>query len=165
VKVYASSPREAILRGYLEAFGMGSPLRTGPDRLEADELLIAAMGRAQTFKPKPSLIYLWSPAPETGTRVGLVRAATRSRARRPQILWATLPVYAGMAPGSDYSALVGRTLERRARLAARGAERALHRLGVHVEKFSPDAPSGAAAAQSSSEAPEPVATIDEGHPT
>jgi hypothetical protein len=68
----------------------------------------------------------------------LVQAATRRRSRRSELLWAAVPLYAGIPADSGYSGLVGRTLERRARIAARSAERVLHRLGVRVEKFSPD---------------------------
>jgi uncharacterized protein (DUF58 family) len=133
-EVFANSGRERALRSYLEAFGLSSPARTGPDRLEVDELLVQALSRARRERPEPTLIYLWSPPPELGSRTSLIEAVTRRRGRHAKVLWACLPVHAGIDQPAGDSGVAGRTLIRRARLAAILGERALRRLGVQVER-------------------------------
>jgi uncharacterized protein (DUF58 family) len=137
-EVFANTPRERSLRTYLEAFGLGSPTRTGPDRLEVDELLVQALTRARRERPEPTLIYLWSPPPELGSRTRLVEAVARRRGRHAQVLWACLPVHAGVDAPAGPGGVAGRTLTRRARLAAIQGERALRRLGVQIERVSAD---------------------------
>jgi uncharacterized protein (DUF58 family) len=138
VEVFASSPRERALRNYLEAFGLGSSIRTGPDRLEVDELLVQSLTRARRERPEPTLIYLWSPPPELGSRARLVEAVARRRGRHAQVLWACLPVQSGIDQPAGEAGVAGRTLTRRARLAAIQGERALRRLGVQVERVAAD---------------------------
>jgi uncharacterized protein (DUF58 family) len=135
VEAYAKNPRERVLRAYLEAFGLGSPERIGPDRDEVDELLVQAFERLQAVRPRPSLIYLWSPLSEPGTRTRLVDTVMRARTRRTEVVWAAVPIALGMEPGDDYAALVQRTLSRRAELALGRAERSLRERRVRVEHF------------------------------
>jgi uncharacterized protein (DUF58 family) len=139
VDVFANSPRERALRTYLESFGLGSPARTGPDRLEVDEQLVQALARARRERPEPTLIYLWSPPPEQGSRSRLVEAVARRRGRHAHVLWACLPVHAGVEKPTGDAGVAGRTLSRRARLAAIQGERALRRLGVQVERVGAEA--------------------------
>jgi uncharacterized protein (DUF58 family) len=134
--VFAPEARERSLRGYLEAFGLGSPPRTGPDRLEVDELLAQSIARAKKERPEPTLLVLWSPAPEPGTRSRLVEAVLRRRARQADFVWTSVPPYAGVDEPEGLAGVAARTLVRRARLAAQQGERALQQQGVHVERLS-----------------------------
>jgi uncharacterized protein (DUF58 family) len=135
VEVYAKTPRESALRTYLEAFGLGSPERIGPDRDEVDALLVQAFERLHATRPRPSLIYLWSPLAEPGTRTRLVDSVMRARSRRTEVVWAAVPLALGMEAGDEYTALVQRTLSRRAELALGRAERALRERRIRVEHF------------------------------
>lgn len=140
-EVYAKSPRERVLRSYLEAFGLGSSYRLGPDRPEVDELLIQALSRLRASRPRVSLIYLWSPLAMPPSRTRLVEAAARTRSRRTELVWASVPETSGLPREDDYAALVARTLSRRAELARAQAERALRELRVRVEHFTRSPPS------------------------
>jgi uncharacterized protein (DUF58 family) len=133
--LYAKTPRERALRTYLEAFGLGSPHRIGPDRAEVDELLVQSLSRLRAARPRPSLVYLWSPLAEPGKRTGLTEAVARGHSRRTQIVWACVPERTGLAASGEYAELVARTLSRRAELAEQRAERALRELRLRVEHF------------------------------
>jgi len=133
--VFAPTQREAMLRRYLEAFGIGSPLRHTSDRAEVDELLVQSLSRLRGARPRPSLVYLWTPWAEPGTRAGLVEAAARLRSRRTELLWVRVPVTSGLVGADPYSTLVAHTLARRADLSAARAERALVRLGIRLERL------------------------------
>ncbi|MFZ5894271.1 MAG: DUF58 domain-containing protein [Myxococcota bacterium] len=134
--VSATSSRELALRSYLAAFGIGSPLRPGPERAETDELIGQALSRLRSERPQPSLVYLWSPAPEPGTRQRLVELAARRRSRHSTLIWAAVPTHAGIELSNDAAGAGPRVLLRRARLSAQQGERALRRLGIHVERLS-----------------------------
>jgi uncharacterized protein (DUF58 family) len=141
-EVHAGSKRERALRRYLAAFGLGSPPRLEPDRPRTDTEISRALLKLDERGSRPSLIYLWSPSPDPVTRPHLERLLGRFR-RRPELRWVALKDAAGLPPSKDpVSALVNRTLEKRARLAALRGERALSRLGIksdRVRKRSRDA--------------------------
>ena len=135
LEAFAKNPRERLLRTYLEAFGLGSPHRIGPDRGEVDEQLVLALDRLRKARPRPSLVYLWSPVFEPGSRTRLVEAVVRTRSRRTELVWATMPLATGLDPSDAYAALVARTLSRRAELSRQRAERALREQRIRVEHF------------------------------
>jgi uncharacterized protein (DUF58 family) len=138
VAVFASSPRERALRAYLEGFGLGSPPRTGPERPEVDDLLVRALQKTRSQRPVPSLIYLWSPTPEPGTRLPLTEAGRRRKSRLAHLLWVAVPAHAGVERTSGALGIGPRTLVRRAQLAAQLGERNLRQLGVDVERLPPE---------------------------
>ncbi len=100
LEAFAEAPRERLLRTYLEAFGLGSPPRIGPDRGEVDEQLVLALDRLRNSRPRPSLVYLWSPVLEPGSRTRLVEAVVRTRSRRTELVWATMPLATGLDPSN-----------------------------------------------------------------
>ena len=61
---WAATPREQSLRRYLACYGISSPPRLEHDRARATSLLVQALDRAVTEKPRPSLVYVWSTAPD-----------------------------------------------------------------------------------------------------
>lgn len=131
-EVFAPNRRERALRRYLEAFGMGSPLRLGPDRPEVDELLAQALERIRSERPRPSLVLLWTPAPELGTRSRVVDAVRRLRSRRTELIWASVPTHTGLDRSTPQAEIVAQALTRRAEASAALGEAALRRLGIRV---------------------------------
>src|SRR5258706_8779269 len=61
---WAKTPRERSLRRYLASYGISSPPRIEHDKTRAAGLLVQALDRAATEKPRPSLVYVWSHAPD-----------------------------------------------------------------------------------------------------
>jgi len=135
LEIFAKTPRERSLRAYLEAFGLGSPHRIGPDRPEVDEQLVLALDRVRRSRPRASRVYRWSPVFEPGSRSRRVEAVVRTRSRRTELVWANVPLSAGLDPSDAYAALVARTLSRRAELSRQRAERALREQRIRVEHF------------------------------
>jgi uncharacterized protein (DUF58 family) len=142
--VFATNRRERSLRCYLEAFGIGSPLRVGPDRPEVDELLVSALGRLRAERPRPSVVVLWTPVPELGTRQRLLDAARKLRSRRTEVIWAGVPLNAGLDTSNPAAQVVADVLARRAELAAAAGEAALRRFGIRVQRVGADVPVSAA---------------------
>jgi hypothetical protein len=82
---------------------------------------------------RPSLVYLWSPAPDPLSRPNLERLLRHLR-RRPELRWIATDMTAGLpADPSPIAAVVRDALDQRARVALRRGERALRHLGVRVE--------------------------------
>ena len=74
---YAPSPRERVLRRYLEAFGIYSPPRLEPERPKTDGQLAAAQKRLCLERPRPSVVYIWSPPADPSTRPEIKQALLR----------------------------------------------------------------------------------------
>jgi uncharacterized protein (DUF58 family) len=131
VPVPAATRRERALRGYLAAFGLGSPARMEPERPRTDAELSRLLARLGREKRHPSLVYLWSPAPDPETRPQLERALMTLPRRRFELRWMSVPLDAGIAPGERaVEKVVAATVSLRARAAVRRGEHALRRLGV-----------------------------------
>ncbi|MCU0692251.1 MAG: DUF58 domain-containing protein, partial [Polyangiaceae bacterium] len=60
----APTARERILRKYLACFGIESPARSDPERLRTDEAISRMLDRLSQRRPRPSLVHVWSLAPE-----------------------------------------------------------------------------------------------------
>jgi len=134
VNVPAATRRERTLRGYLAAFGLGSPPRLEPDRPRTDAELSRLLVRLGREKRHPSLIYLWSPAPDPETRPQIERALSTLPRRRFELRWMSIPLDAGIASGErPVERVVAATVSLRARAAIRRGELALRRLGVRQE--------------------------------
>ncbi|MCB9588742.1 MAG: DUF58 domain-containing protein [Polyangiaceae bacterium] len=127
-----NSKRERTLRQYLVAFGMGSPPRQEPERNATDRTLGQALARITREKPRPSMIAIWSPAPDMEVRPDVERALSQLPRRRCQVLWVPMTFEAGL-PRTDWVAeAVAEALSMRERAAASRGERGLRRLGVRV---------------------------------
>jgi hypothetical protein len=134
VNVPAATRRERTLRGYLAAFGLGSPPRLEPDRPRTDAELARLLVRLAREKRHPSLIYLWSPAPDPETRPQIERALSVLPRRRFELRWMSVPLDAGIASGErPVERVVAATVSLRARAAIRRGELALRRLGVRQD--------------------------------
>ncbi len=138
--VFGVDIADKALRGYLSAFGIPSPPRLEPDRPRTDELLAELLAELPRQKPHPSLIYVWSPAPDPAKR-GVVTDALRKHARRRvEIRWVRPELEEALAEGSGpVAAAVSAAVATRARVGEAVGEQALRRLGVTVERVRPRA--------------------------
>jgi len=129
--VPAATRRERNLRGYLAAFGLGSPPRIEPDRPRTDVELGRLLVRLGREKRRPSLVYLWSPTPDPETRPALERVLLTLPRRRFVLSWMSMPLDAGIAVEEQgVPRVVAETVSLRAQAAVRRGELALRRLGV-----------------------------------
>ncbi|MCA9642747.1 MAG: hypothetical protein KC492_18750 [Myxococcales bacterium] len=111
---------------------MGSPPRQEPERNATDRTLGQALARITREKPRPSMIAIWSPAPDMEVRPDVERALSQLPRRRCQVLWVPMTFEAGL-PRTDWVAeAVAEALSMRERAAASRGERGLRRLGVRV---------------------------------
>jgi hypothetical protein len=126
------------LRRYLAAFGISSPARVDPERLRVDVEIIRLMERLRHQRVRPSLIYMWSDAPDETTRPALSR--TLSERKRRGLTWKWLLLRPSLGNLSDESAkaqAVRDAFAIRQKLAHERGERALHRLGIRLERLNP----------------------------
>src|SRR4051812_36263228 len=86
-EVLSGSRRERSLRRYLLAFGLSCPARLEPDRPRTDQELARVLSELSRGKPRASLIYVWSPAPDPATRSGLEQALAKQPKRRHELRW------------------------------------------------------------------------------
>jgi uncharacterized protein (DUF58 family) len=138
--VVGADPADKALRGYLSAFGIPSPPRLEPDRPRTDETLAELLSELPRQKPHPSLIYVWSPAPDPDKRGVVYEALKKHARRRVEIRWVRPELEQGVprGPGTVAQA-VGSAIAIRARVGESVGEHALRRLGVTVERVRPRA--------------------------
>src|SRR6478735_2110488 len=132
-EVLSASRRERSLRRYLLAFGLSCPARLEPDRPRTDLELIRVLSEISRAKPRPSLIYVWSPTPDPTNRGTLERALSHHARRRHELRWVPMRLDLDLeraAPGS--SAPVLTALIAQARAAHERGLAALARLGIKV---------------------------------
>jgi uncharacterized protein (DUF58 family) len=131
---WAPTPREQSLRRYLACSGISSPPRLGSDRARAMALLIEALERALTDKPRPSLVYVWSPPPEG--QVPVLAASVRKLLRRGiGVRWIPAPIDRGVEPGpAEMERIAAEAVVTRARVARERGERLLLAMGVRLAR-------------------------------
>lgn len=137
---FAPSRRERILRRYLDAFGIRLPARMQTDRPETDFQLASVLKELTRKKPRASIVYVWSPPPESGQRESVLGALARI-GRRFEVRWVSTAIEAGVTtPDGSAGVAVADAVAARARAARERGERALRQLGVRVERFGRRAP-------------------------
>lgn len=132
-RVTASSPREASLRSYLAAFGIGGPPRLESRSAKADVLLGDTVLAVAKGRPHASLVYVVSPMPDEDRWQALAQRLRQVPRRRTRLRW----LHPSELPGLDApSSVVGRVARTAARLRAdsdrHAAERRLRRLGIRA---------------------------------
>lgn len=138
LKIHSTDPLDASLRGYLSAFGIPSPPRLEPDRPRTDETLGNFLVELFLERPRPSLVYVWSPAPDPLRRPAVLESLAKHSRRRLELRWVRLELERGIPEGvGAVSRAAGVAVGLRARLAQTVGERALRRLGVSVERVRP----------------------------
>jgi uncharacterized protein (DUF58 family) len=135
-EVASNSRRERSLRRYLLAFGLSSPVRLEPDRQRTDVELARVLAEISRAKPRPSLIYVWSPTPDPTSRSTLERALATQAKRRHELRWVPMRFDLDLdraAPQTSDAVLAA--LETQARASHERGLRALGRLGIRVERL------------------------------
>src|SRR5258706_2885428 len=85
---WARTPREQALRRYLACYGISSPPRIEQDKARWTALLVQAIERATQERPRPSLVYVWSQAPDAPS-VGLQQAVRKLLRKGITVRWMT----------------------------------------------------------------------------
>jgi uncharacterized protein (DUF58 family) len=131
----APSQRERVLRHYLASFGIDSPGRSDPERSRTDEALARMLDRIAQRKPHPSLVHIWSPAPDA-QRPDLMRAVVRLRREGAHVRWITAHQEESVQVGDSVAAhVVADAVVLRSRAARERGERLLRRMGIRVERL------------------------------
>jgi uncharacterized protein (DUF58 family) len=134
-KPEAFTQRETVLRHYLAAFGIESPPRSDPERARTDEAIIRLLERIAQRKPRASIVYVWSPAPDA-QRPELGRAVNRLRRGGAQVRWITAHHEESVQVGdSAVARVVADAVVLRSRSARERGERVLRRMGIRVERM------------------------------
>jgi uncharacterized protein (DUF58 family) len=129
---WAATDRERTLRHHLACFGISPPPRLEPDRPKADVVLAQVFEKLPHLRPRPSLVYVWSPPPES--RIAPLVAATRILKRRGiHVSW--IPASHEASIRSDESVVsdfVRDAILVRSRIARERGERILRAIGIRV---------------------------------
>jgi len=129
---WAKTPRERSLRRYLACYGISSPPRIEHDKGRPAGLLVQALDRAASEKPRPSLVYVWSPAPD-GTSPALAHCVRKLLRRGITLRWIAARYEGAIEAGSDELArVVADAVLTRTRVARERGERILRSMGVRV---------------------------------
>lgn len=138
VLTQAATPRERSLRRYLASFGISSPARVDPERVRVDVELIRLMERLRHQRVRPSLIYMWSDVPDEATRPVISRSLSERKRRGVSWKWVLMRPSLGNLNDESVKAQTARdAFAIRQKLANEKGERALHRLGIRLERLSP----------------------------
>jgi len=132
-EVLSGSRRERSLRRYLLAFGLSCPARLEPERPRTDQELMRVLTELSRSKPRPSLIYVWSPTPDPTSRGMLERALAQQARRRHELRWVPMRFDLDLhsaAPGTSEPVLTA--LAAQAKAAHERGLVALGRLGIKV---------------------------------
>ena len=135
-EVLTHSRRERSLRRYLLAFGLSAPARLEPDRQRTDLELARMLTEISRGKPRPSLIYVWSPTPDPTSRGALERALTGQVKRKHELRWVPMRFDVDLeraAPGASEAVLAA--LGAQAKASHERGVRALSRLGIRIERL------------------------------
>lgn len=131
----AASPREALLRKYLLAFGIDSPPRHEPDRPRTDAALVAVLNDVVHKKPRASLMVVVAPVPDPEQQSLMLSAISRLPRRRCELRWLPVPQSAGLqSQASGISDEIRFAFELKAEARDRAGTTALRRAGVQLER-------------------------------
>ena len=130
---WAKTAREQSLRRYLACYGISSPPRVDDDKGRAVGRLVQALERAATDKPRPSLVYVWSAAPEAPS-VALAQTVNKLVRRGVGIRWTTAR-HEGSLEGDDaFARVIADAVAVRAKIARERGERILRAMGVRLAR-------------------------------
>jgi uncharacterized protein (DUF58 family) len=135
-EVHAETTRERTLRSYLAAFGMSSPARLEAERPRTDASIASALERLVRERPRASVVYLWSPAPDLAGRTEIARALGRFPRRAVELRWISMRLEQGIPrTGGSLAPAVADALTVRALIAQERGEHELRRQGVRIERL------------------------------
>jgi len=129
----ASTHRERVLRHYLASFGIEAPPRAEGERDRTAVAMSGAFEKLSREKTRPSVVYIWAPAPRSGT---LLAASLRKlRAQRIELRWLLPPAQrTADIELSTVPQAVEEAARARAGVARARGERLLRKLGVKVRR-------------------------------
>ena len=135
---WAATPREQSLRRYLACYGISSQPRLEHDRARLIGLLVQAVDRAASEKPRPSLVYVWSTPPEEPSPL-LAQSVKKLLRRGMTVRWVSLHQHDSkldtIEGGSDEAArAVVDAVALRTRVARERGERHLAAMGIHTAR-------------------------------
>jgi uncharacterized protein (DUF58 family) len=129
---WAKTARERSLRHYLACYGISSPPRVEHDKSRTAALLLQAVERAAVEKPRPSLVYVWSLAPDTAS-VLLTQTVRKLLRKGISVRW--IPARhetARESESDDVARAVADAVLTRTRVARERGERVLRAMGVRI---------------------------------
>lgn len=145
IPIHAASRRDKSLRAYLAAFGVVSPPRLEPERSKTDHQIAVALTRIVRERPRPSVVYVWSPPLEPHARPEIERVLSGLPRRRIDVRWIMMRHVPSIPrEGSAHADAVADAVAVRAVVAEERGERALRQLGVRIERPRPPPRSPAA---------------------
>ena len=124
----APSARERSLRHYLASFGVECPPRTEGERDKTAIAMAHAFDKVMREKLRPSVVYVWAPAPEEGTV--LAQAVRSLRARHVEIRWLQPFIDLLTIESDKVAEAVYAAVRDRAMIAEERGARMLKRLGA-----------------------------------
>jgi hypothetical protein len=136
--VRGADSTDRALRGYLSAFGVPSPPRLEPDRPRTDQTLADIVSELPSLRPRPSLVYVWSTAPDPIRRKVVVESLRKHVRRRLEFRWVRMRLDEALPRvGGVVQRAVADAVGLRARVAETAGELALRRMGAIVERIRP----------------------------
>jgi uncharacterized protein (DUF58 family) len=132
---YANTPRERTLRAYLARFGLGSPARQEPERQRTDLELARVLAKLARERPRPSIVYVWSPAPDPRDRPVLIQALLEHPRRQIELRWVCMSHLPSLPrPETPLGEVAAWAVAERLRAARERGQRALRQFGLRLER-------------------------------
>ena len=125
---FAPSARERSLRHYLASFGIESAPRSEGERDKTAASIAAAIDKMLRDKLKPSIVYVWAPAPNAPTVLG--QAVRKLRNRHVDVRWLQPAIDLEPTPGDAVQDAVFEAVRVRAEVAQERGARVLKKLGA-----------------------------------
>jgi uncharacterized protein (DUF58 family) len=149
MEIHAASPTDRILREHLARFGIGSPARQDPEGAATDLVLASLFEDCIHRRPRASIVYVWSPTPESAPHPAMARAISRRPRLGLEIRWIPMRFGPSLPRGNALEDAIADAVALRTQLDATAGERALRTLGVRVDRVRSrgGAPSAAAPSQ------------------
>ena len=133
---FGSTARERTLRHYLASFGIECAPRTEGEHDKTVLALAQALDRVLGEKIRPSVVYVWAPAPEDGADTLLAQAVRKLRGRHVDVRWVQPTIDLARDAGADpVEEAVYDAVKMRAELVEERGARALRRLGARPSKL------------------------------
>jgi uncharacterized protein (DUF58 family) len=131
---WAKTSRERSLRRYLASYGISSPPRIEHDKSRTAGLLVQAIDRAASEKPRPSLVYIWAHPPDAPSPP-LTQTVRKLLRRGMSVRWLAMRHETALeGETEDLSRAVADAVLTRTRVARERGERLLRAMGIHVAR-------------------------------
>jgi uncharacterized protein (DUF58 family) len=126
----APSARERSLRHYLASFGIECAPRSEGERDKTAAAIAGAIDKMMREKLRPSIVYVWAPAPNAPTLLG--QAVRKLKNRHVDVRWLQPAIDLEPAPGDLVQGAVFDAVRVRAEVAQERGARVLKKLGARA---------------------------------